>query len=224
MQQPRRAQCVHGASEFGRASRIRHVTDVVPGLTCRGSTADTEAVDFWTLVFLIGGILLIASEFVAPSLLTVFLGASALITAGLRGVGLLESLPLSFLVWSVVSLALVIPLRPLAQRFGGKSVVKKDHTDVERDRDSMGEIVEVVDDIGDEHEGRIRFQGTTWQAKTTSGTLKKGERAQLIYRQGSLWMVEAVSEGRDLFAVDGAGDTATATAAVAVEADVEKKR
>lgn len=178
--------------------------------------------DFWTLAFLIGGVLLIASEFVVPSLLTVFLGVSALITAGLRGLGVLESVPLSFLAWSVVSLGLVIPLRPLAQRFGGKSVVKKDHTDVERDRDSMGEIVEVVDDVGDEHEGRIRFQGTTWQAKTTSGTLKKGERAQLVYRQGSLWMVEAVTEGRDLFAVDGAGESASAQVDVAV--DVEKKR
>lgn len=161
-----------------------------------------------------------ASEFIVPSLFTVFLGVAALMTAGLRGMGLVESVPLSFLLWSVISLGLVIPFRPLVQKLipGGKSVVKKDRTDVEHDRDSMGEVVEVIEDVAEEHElGRIRFQGTTWMARTTMGSLKKGEKAQLVYREGSIWIIEPVGDQstRDLFAVDQA---------VVVPEAAEKKR
>ncbi len=174
--------------------------------------------DPWTLAFLVGGALLIASELIVPSLFTVFLGVAALMTAGLRGVGLVESVPISFLIWSVISLGLVLPFRPLVQKFlpGGKSDVKKDRTDVEHDRDSMGELVDVVDDVSEEHDrGRIRFQGTTWQARMVTGSLKKGERAQLVYREGSIWMIEAIAvegtvegaDARDLFAVEAAPET-----------------
>ena len=165
--------------------------------------------DPWTIAFLVGGLALIASEFIAPSLFTVFVGVAALLTAGLRGVGLVESVPASFLLWSVLSLGLVVPFRPLVQKLmpGGKSVVKKDRTDVEHDRDSMGEVVEIVEDVADDHElGRIRFQGTTWQARTTVGSLKAGDKAQLVYREGSIWIIEPVATpdggARDLFAVD----------------------
>ncbi len=170
-------------------------------------SADTSRVDPWTLAFLVGGLALMASEFVVPSLFTIFLGVAALMTAALRGVGLVESVPVSFLLWSFISLGLVIPFRPLVQKLmpGGKSVVKKDRTDVEHDRDAMGQVVEVVDDVGEDHDrGRIRFQGTTWTARMTLGTLKKGDKAQLVYREGAIWIVEAVGDGsaRELFAVD----------------------
>ena len=150
-----------------------------------------------------------ASELIVPSLFTVFLGVAALMTAALRGVGVVEGVPTSFLVWSFISLGLVIPFRPLLQKWipGGKSVVKNDRTDIEHDRDSMGEVVEIVDDVSDDHDtGRIRFQGTTWQARTTVGVLKKGDKAQLVYREGSVWIIEPVGDGsaRELFAVDQA--------------------
>lgn len=187
-------------------------------LTRAGDAADTEGVDPWTLAFLVGGVLLIGSEFVVPSLFTIFLGVAALLTAALRGVGLVESVPISFLLWSVLSLGLVVPFRSQVQRLmpGGKSEVKKDRTDVEHDRDAMGEVVDVVEDISDENDkGRIRFQGTTWNARMTNGSLKKGEKAQLVYREGALWVVEAVSESvKDVFGVDAveeAKKTAEAT-------------
>ncbi len=174
--------------------------------------------DAWTLAFLIGGALLIGSEFVVPSLFSVFLGVAALLTAGLRGLGVVESVPLSFLVWSLFSLGLVLPFRPLVQRLvPGKSEVKKDRTDVEHDRDAMGEVVDVVEDVTEESDaGRIRFQGTTWQARSTSGMLKKGDKAQLVYRQGAIWHVEPVPVERSLFGDDvgvGVGVDAAAEAA-----------
>jgi len=163
--------------------------------------------DAWTAVFLVGGLLLLASEFVAPSLVAMFLGAAAVITAGLRGLGVADSVPLSVLVWAVTSLALLVPFRPLVQRLvPGRSVVRRDTTDVENDREEMGQVVEVVEDVSDEDDnGRIRFQGTTWQARSTGGRFRAGERVQLVYRAESVWVVEAVGgsdatgAARDLF-------------------------
>jgi membrane protein implicated in regulation of membrane protease activity len=155
-----------------------------------------------TLAFLVGGIALIVSEIKLPGAVAGFFGLGAVLTAALRGIGLVESLPVSLLAWGILTTALIIPLRPMAKKIAGRPEVRKDATDVEQDRDAMGEIVEVVEDITDENDlGRIRFQGTTWQARSTTGVFKKGDKAQLVYRQGSLWVVEPVGEGaaRDLF-------------------------
>jgi len=155
-----------------------------------------------TLAFLVGGIALIVSEIKLPGAVAGFFGIAAVLTAGLRGIGLVDSLPVSLLLWGVLTTALIIPLRPMAKKIAGRAEVRKDATDVEHDRDAMGEIVEVVEDISDENDlGRIRFQGTTWQARSTTGVFKKGDKAQLVYRDGSLWVVEPVNEAvaRDLF-------------------------
>jgi membrane protein implicated in regulation of membrane protease activity len=156
-----------------------------------------------------------------------FLGAAALITAGVRGLGL-ESVPLSVLVWAVASLALVLPFRPLVQRLvPGRSVVRRDRTDVEGDRERMGEVVEVVEDVDDEGEqGRIRFQGTTWQARSTTGHFKRGEKVQLVYRQEAVWVVEAVGDGsaRDLFVVPDAEASQPVQAAQSIDADAPARK
>jgi inner membrane protein len=174
-----------------------------------------------TLAFLIGGLALIVSEIKLPGAVAGFFGLAAILTAGLRGIGLVDSLPVSLLVWGVLTTALIIPLRPMAKKIAGRAEVRKDSTDVEHDRDAMGEIVDVVEDISDEHDlGRIRFQGTNWQARSTTGVFKAGDKAQLVYREGSLWVVEPVAEAvaRDLF---GAADL---EAPVEAPADVTAKR
>ena len=192
--------------------------------------------DPWTAVCLVGGLVLLASEFVAPSLLAMFLGAAGVITAGLRGLGVVDSVPISVLVWAVTSLALVLPFRPLVQRLvPGRSVVKRDATDVEHDREQMGAVVDVVEDVSDDDDqGRIRFQGTTWQARSTTGKFKKGERVQLVYRAESVWVVEAVAanddnavEGggaRDLFGTATAESKAEVASAVNEEVEVPRRR
>jgi membrane protein implicated in regulation of membrane protease activity len=186
----------------------------------------------WTALFLVGGLLMLASEFVAPSLVAMFLGAAALITAGLRGLGIVDDVALSFLVWAVTSLALVVPFRPLVQRLvPGRSVVKRDATDVESDREQMGQVVEVIDDVCDDNDdGRIRFQGTTWQARATTGRFARGERVQLVYRAESVWIVEAVGadvendRARDLFGTATPEAEAEVEAAVEADAEVARRR
>jgi membrane protein implicated in regulation of membrane protease activity len=158
--------------------------------------------DAITIAFLVGGLLLIGSELVHLSLVPVFFGVSALITAGLHALGILPSLPASLLAWSITSVALTLPLRPLVRRLlpGAKAVF--DPSD--EDKDAMGELVEVIDAVDDESaSGRIRHQGTTWSARAVEGHIPKGARAKLVYREKMTWVVEAVpaTEGVDALPV-----------------------
>jgi membrane protein implicated in regulation of membrane protease activity len=174
-------------------------------------------------MFLIGGVVLLISEFVAPSLAAGFLGVGAMITAGLRALGVVDSVPVSLLLWAVSSVGLMLPLRPALKRLAGRADVVKDSTDVDQDRDAMGEVVDVVEDISEDHDnGRIRFQGTTWQARSTNGSILKGQKANLVYRQGSLWVVEPVPEelgARNLF---GGDEAVEAGVEVGAEAHAKK--
>ena len=161
--------------------------------------------DTWAWIFLVGGLLLVGSELIATSLVGVFLGVAALLVAGLRAVGIVDSVPLSFLAWAVISLALTVPLRPLARKWFTAGDVKRDTSDPETDREATGQLVEVVEAISDEADtGRIRFQGTTWQARSTEGRIAAGQQAQLVYRDNLVWIVEPVVPAelpaRDLFA------------------------
>lgn len=160
-----------------------------------------------TLVFIVTGLALLLSEVKLPGAVAGFFGVAALLTAAVRGIGLVESIPVSLLVWGITTTALLVPLRPMVKKFVGRSEVRNDRTDVDQDRDSMGEVVDVIEDVSDEHDqGRIRFQGTTWQARSTTGSIKKGDKANLVYRDGSLWIIEPVPVdpvARELFAASG---------------------
>ena len=145
--------------------------------------------DWVTVIFLVAGVLLIASEAVHLSLIPVFLGMAALVVAGLRGIGLVESVPMSLLLWSLTSIGLALPLRPLARRFLKAGDAKYDRSD--EDKDAMGLVVEIAEDVDDSGStGRIRFRGTTWAAQSTEGKIPAGGRAKLVYKDKLVWIVE----------------------------------
>jgi inner membrane protein len=151
--------------------------------------------DIITWLFLLVGAGLLVSEFMTLSLAAGFFGVSGLLVAALRAAGLVESLPLSLMLWAVGAAALLVPLRPLLARSVGLGERRRDRTDLERDTDAMGEIVDVMEDVAEDHDnGRIWFQGTSWQARSTSGVLRKGERAQLVLRDKTVWVIEAVEK------------------------------
>lgn len=142
-----------------------------------------------TIAFLVGGLALIASEAAYLSLVQVFFGVSALMVAGLRAAGVIDSAGASLLLWSFMSVAMALPLRPLARKYFKSGEARHDHSD--ENRDAMGEIVEVVEEISDGHQhGRVRFQGTTWAAQTTEGTIPAGGKAKLMVKDKTVWIVE----------------------------------
>jgi membrane protein implicated in regulation of membrane protease activity len=141
------------------------------------------------IIFLVAGIALIASELFHLSLVPLFLGASALITAGLLGAGVVTTVPMALLAWSVMSLALAVPLRPVLKKLVGGEKGKFDPAD--EDKDAAGTIVEVLVVVDeDSSKGRIRYQGTSWAAQSTEGVIPVGARAKLVGRKKLVWFIE----------------------------------
>lgn len=140
-----------------------------------------------TWAFVIGGLALMLLETIVPGGIAFFLGVGGLLVGGLRALGLLID-PLTALVtWVFVSTGFTIALRPLMLRFvqGDISLAMTDE-----DAEAMGQTVTVIEAVGPEDAGRIRFRGAAWDARTLEGTLPEGAEAQLLYRDNLTWIVE----------------------------------
>jgi membrane protein implicated in regulation of membrane protease activity len=140
-----------------------------------------------TWIWLIAGIVLIATELFLPGLVVCFLGAAAIIVAVLRWIGLIPGLMESFTVWFVTSIILLLGLRHFLLRWL-PSESTYDLTD--EDVGAVGAIVEVVETVSDSQQGRIRYAGTTWPAVARQGTLLAGQKAKLLYRDNLVWVVD----------------------------------
>ena len=140
-----------------------------------------------TWAFVVGGALLMLIEAVVPGGIAFFLGIGGVVVGGLRALGLLVDPLSSVVTWVFLSTGLTIALRPLMLRFvqGDVSLAMTDE-----DAEAMGETVTVVEAVGPESPGRIRFRGATWDARTLEGRLPDGAAAQLLYRDNLTWVVE----------------------------------
>ncbi len=140
-----------------------------------------------TWAFVAGGALLMLIEAVVPGGIAFFLGIGGVAVGGLRALGLLVDPLSSVVTWIFLSTGLTIALRPLMLRFvqGDVSLAMTDE-----DAEAMGETVTVVEAVGPESPGRIRFRGATWDARTLEGRLPDGAEAQLLYRDNLTWVVE----------------------------------
>jgi len=147
--------------------------------------------DIITWIWLIAGLLLIATELFIPGLVVCFLGLAAIIVAGLRWLGLITGLIPSFTVWFITSIVLLISLRHFLLRWVPS---ESTYTSSDEDLDAVGSIVEVVQTVSELEPGRIRYAGTTWPATTRHGTLLPGQKARLLYRDNLVWVVESHQE------------------------------
>ncbi|WP_263786008.1 NfeD family protein [Salinibacter grassmerensis] len=140
-----------------------------------------------TWAFVVGGALLMLIEAVVPGGIAFFLGIGGVVVGGLRALGLLVDPLSSVVTWVFLSTGLTIALRPLMLRFvqGDVSLAMTDE-----DAEAMGETVAVLEPVGPESPGRIRFRGATWDARTLEGQLPEGAEAQLLYRDNLTWVVE----------------------------------
>lgn len=157
-----------------------------------------------TWIFFLGGLLLMLIETVIPGGIAFFLGAGGLVIAALRAIGLLIDPITAVLTWVFLSTGLTIALRPIAMRYFGGDVSLK-MTD--EDAEAMGQTVKVIEAVGEESPGRIRFRGAEWDARTTEGRLPKGAKARILYRDNLTWIVEPV----DYAQLEHDGDAAEQT-------------
>lgn len=142
-----------------------------------------------TWIFFLGGLLLMLLETVLPGGVAFFLGFGGLVIAGLRAVGLLIDPFTALLTWIFMSTGLILALRPIAVRyFGGDISLKMTNEDAE----AMGKTVKVIEPVGEERAGRVRFRGVEWDARTLDGALPAGAEARILYRENLTWIVEPV--------------------------------
>ena len=142
-----------------------------------------------TWIFIIGGFLLMLLELLIPSGFTLLLGVSGLIVGVMRFLGLFEDPLIAMGAWVTVSVLLTLAIRPLIKNFwkGEESFKYADE-----DYEAMDQIVEAVEDIDEEGNGRIRFQGISWKARTLEGNIPAGEQVRIKYRDNVTWIVEPV--------------------------------
>ena len=135
-------------------------------------------------LWLIGGVLLLILEVIAPGFFLVFLGVAAIATGlftVLFGLGTAPQLAL-FALYSVI--AVLVGRRFYANR-------TEDSTDPllnDRGGRLVGKVVTVVTDV-DEHNGRVRVGDSEWSAR--GGPAAAGERVRITGIDGNCLKVEA---------------------------------
>ena len=136
-------------------------------------------------LWLIGGVVLLIAEVIAPGFFLVFIGAAAIAT------GLFTLL---FGLGTAPQLALVRALR-LARRHGRPALLRQSRYATAPTRCSttaaarlLGKVVTVVDAV-DEHSGRVRVGDSEWSAR--GGPAAVGERVRITGVDGNCLKVEA---------------------------------
>ena len=140
------------------------------------------------------GLLVIAAEFLGPGFVLFFFGVGGLLTAGATAVipGLGSSLLLQILVWLGASVGTLFSLRRYFRGiFGGKE------SRAPLDSEYSGHNATVVEAIDTRHPGRVRFQGTEWEAVTYDGSFAAGETVQIVKNE-NLTLVIAKSVADEL--------------------------
>lgn len=145
-----------------------------------------------TWIFLIGGILLIATEWLIPSGVAVVFGFSGLLVGAIRFFGLLEDPVTATLAWVVASALLAVVTLPFMKKyFGGETSSKF----ADEDYEAMDQVVDVIEPIDEyTNEGRVRFQGISWQARSLDGDIPTGTQVRIKYRDNTTWIVEPVNQ------------------------------
>jgi membrane protein implicated in regulation of membrane protease activity len=136
-------------------------------------------------LWLIGGVLLLIMEVIAPGFFLVFIGAAAIATGlftVLFGLGTVPQLAL-FALYALLSVLV------------GRRFYANRHTDStdpllnDRAGRLVGKVVTVVVPV-DEHNGRVRVGDSEWSAR--GGPAAPGERVRITGVDGNCLTVEAV--------------------------------
>jgi membrane protein implicated in regulation of membrane protease activity len=135
-------------------------------------------------LWMIGGVLLLIDEVIAPGFFLVFIGAAALATGAfalLFGLGTAAQLAL-FALYALLAVM-------VGRRFyANSSAESSDPLLNDRSARLVGKVVTVVAAV-DEHNGRVRVGDGEWNAR--GGPAAPGERVRIIGVDGNCLNVEA---------------------------------
>ena len=135
-------------------------------------------------LWLIGGVVLLIAEIIAPGFFLVFIGGAAIVTGILA---LLLGVPVA------LQMAIFAVLAFLAARFGGRRAYASrydysaDPLLNDRAARLLGKIV-VVTQAVDSHGGRVRVGDSEWSARGTAAAV--GDRVRIVDIDGNCLKVE----------------------------------
>jgi membrane protein implicated in regulation of membrane protease activity len=135
-------------------------------------------------LWLIGGVVLLIAELIAPGFFLVFIGGAAIVT-GLAAL----LLPIGV----AVQLAIFAAVAFVAARVGGRRAysMKYDYSSDpqlnDRGRRLLGKVVVATAPI-DAHSGRVRVGDSEWSAR--GGPAQAGERVRIVDFEGNCLKVE----------------------------------
>jgi membrane protein implicated in regulation of membrane protease activity len=144
--------------------------------------------DFAFSLWLGSGIFLIATEFLLPGLVMVFVGMGSLTVALGIYFGYIDGYVHQLMTFFISSSIYLLTLRFLVLRFVPADTRKEN---IDEDDKVIGSIVEVVADIKSGEFGRVEQSGSSWQARTEGDqTILKGEQVEIVGRDNITWMVK----------------------------------
>ena len=138
---------------------------------------------WWLWVVL--GFGLLACELLTPGgFFFLFFGLGAIVVGALAW--FIEDLPpaLQWLLFTIVSLAFMFPLRGRLVRWMGGAERPPEVDSL------VGQLASVLDDLPPNALGKAELRGTTWNARNAAGrALKRGERGRVTRVDGlTLWL------------------------------------
>ena len=136
------------------------------------------------------GFFFMATEFLVPGLVMVFVGLGALTVALSMYLGYIDSLIQQFLIFFISSIIYLISLRFLVLSFVPTNRRKEN---IDEDEEVIGKIVEIISDINSDEFGRIEHSGSSWKARSEGGqSILKGEQAKIVGRDNITWIVKKI--------------------------------
>ena len=139
---------------------------------------------WWLWAFL--GLFLLGSEIVTPGgFYMLFFGIGALVVGALVGLGMIQSEWMSWLLFSVFSVASLVILRPPLRR-----LMTAERDDVSPVDTMGGETAIVLEDVPPGATGKAECRGSTWNAHNAGDKpLLKGQRSRVERVDGiTLWI------------------------------------
>jgi membrane protein implicated in regulation of membrane protease activity len=134
-------------------------------------------------LWMIGGVLLLIAEIIAPGIFLVFIGAAA-IAAGLFTLLFDLGLPGQLTLFTIYAVVAVMIGRKV---YANASVDVADPLLNDRAARLVGRSVTVIENV-DEHAGRVRVGDSEWSARGGPG--RAGERVRITGVEGNCLLVE----------------------------------
>lgn len=126
------------------------------------------------------GLILLVCEVFVPGVFLVFFGLGALVVAALLLACPFLSIAWQWIIFSVVSLLLLLILRKrLAKTFVGRTIVSKEDLDDE----FTGHTATATTGIAPDKPGKIELNGTMWNA-VADETIAAGDAVTVVSREG----------------------------------------